>query len=66
MPNSGVEKLVWCRNTTDSDRLNRRVLGSLSGNALKKAQKLVSENGGTNSGEYGSLLVSEEDFRRII
>ena len=66
MPNSGAEKLVWW-NTTDSDRLNRRVLGSLSGKALKKAQKLVSENGGTNiSGEYGSLLVSEEDFRRII
>jgi hypothetical protein len=66
MPNSDAEKLVW-RNTTDSDRLNRRILGSLSGNALKKAQKLVSKNGGTNiSGEYGSLLVSEEDFRRII
>ena len=66
MPNSDAEKLVWL-NTTDSDRLNRRVLGSLSGNALKKAQKLVSQNSGTNiSGEYGSLLVSEEDFRRII
>jgi hypothetical protein len=67
MPNSGAEKLVWWRNTTDSDRLNRRVLGSLSSKALKKAQKLVSENGGINiSGEYGSLLVSEEDFIRTI
>ena len=26
MPDSDVEKLVWWRNTTDSDRLNRRVL----------------------------------------
>ena len=66
MPNSGTEKLVWW-NTTNSDRLNRRVLGSLSGKALKKAQKLVSKNGGINiSGEYGSLLVSEEDFLRTI
>jgi hypothetical protein len=66
MPNSGAEKLVWW-NTTDSDRLNRRVLGSLSGKALKNAQKLVSKNGGINiSGEYGSLLVSEEDFIRTI
>jgi hypothetical protein len=67
MPNSDVEKLVWWQNTTDSDRLNRRVLGSLCGKALKKAQKLVSENGRINiSGEYGSLLVSQEDFIRII
>ena len=66
MPNSDAEKLVWL-NTTDSDRLNRRVLGSLSGKALKNAQKLVSKNGGINiSGEYGSLLVSEEDFIRTI
>jgi hypothetical protein len=67
MPNSDVEKLVWWRNTMDSDRLNRRVLGSLSGKALKNAQELVSKNGEINiSGEYGSLLVSEEDFVRII
>jgi hypothetical protein len=67
MPNSGAEKLVWWRNTTDSDRLNRRVLGCLCGKALKNAQKLVSKNGGINiSGEYGSLLVSEEDFIRTI
>jgi hypothetical protein len=66
MPNSGAEKLVWW-NTTDSDRLNRRVLGCLCGKSLKNAQKLVSKNGGINiSGEYGSLLVSEEDFIRTI
>ena len=68
MPNSDAEKLVWWRNTTDSDRLNRRVLGSLrQGFFLKNAQKLVSKNVGINiSGEYGTLLVSEEDFIRII
>jgi hypothetical protein len=67
MPNSDVEKLVWWRNTTDSDRLNRRVLGSLRQGFLKNAQKLVSKNVGINSsGEYGTLLVSEEDFIRII
>src|SRR3954471_9014433 len=67
MPNSDVEKLVWWQNTTDSDRLNRRVLGSLCGKALKNAQELVSKNGGINiNGEYGSLFVSEEDFVRMI
>ena len=67
MPNSDVEKPAWWRNTTDSDRLNRRVLGSLCGKPLKKAQELVSKNGGINiSGEYGSLLVSQEDFIRVI
>jgi hypothetical protein len=55
MPNSGAEKLVWW-NTTDSDRLNRRVLGSLGGKALKEAQKLVRTAGLTSAGSTDRCL----------
>jgi len=35
----------------------------LKGQALKKAEKLVNENGGINiPGEYGSLEIDEKDF----
>jgi hypothetical protein len=62
MPNTDTEKLVWW-NSVDPGRLNNRLYGTLKGQALKKAEKLVNENGGINSsGEYGSLEIDEKDF----
>ena len=62
MPNTDTEKLVWW-NSVDPGRLNNRLYGTLKGQALKKAEKLVNENGGINiPGEYGSLEIDEKDF----
>jgi hypothetical protein len=62
MPNTDTEKLVWW-NSVDPGRINNRLYGTLKGQALKKAEKLVNENGGINiPGEYGSLEIDEKDF----
>ncbi len=62
MPNTDTEKLLWW-NSVDPGRLNNRLYGTLKGQALKKAQKLVDSQGSiSTSGEYGSIEISEEDF----
>ena len=44
-------------------RLQRRVYGRLKGAALKKAFKVVCDNGGLDiSVEYGSLEINDNDF----
>ena len=39
-PNTDAEKIIWW-GTVDLQRLNKRVAGTLKGNALKKAEKIV-------------------------
>jgi hypothetical protein len=42
---------------------NESRFGTLNGKALKKAERLVNQNGGINiSGQYGSIEINEEDF----
>lgn len=40
MPNTDAEKIIWWDNV-DLQRLNKRVAGTLKGNAFKKAEKIV-------------------------
>ncbi|SRR6266496_320571 len=62
MPTNDTEKILFW-NTVNTDRLNNRIYGTLKGKALKKAEKLVNENGNlSTSGEYGSLKIREDDF----
>ena len=62
IPNDDIGKTIFF-NTVDSDRLNKRVFGSLKGKALSEASKIVHKYGGINiSGIYGSISVSEKDF----
>ena len=62
MPDTDAEKIIWW-GTVDLQRLNKRVAGTLKGNALKKAEKIVDKYGMINmSGEYGSIEVNEDDL----
>ena len=46
-----------------SDRLNKRVMSTLRGAALKKAKRMINRNGSLNlSGIYGSIEIDENDF----
>ena len=62
MPNDDARKKIWWDNV-DLARINNTKYGTLSGNALKKARRIVNQNGGINiSGEYGSIEIDEKEF----
>jgi hypothetical protein len=62
MPTSSTGKLLFF-NSCSSDRLNKRVMGTLRSKALQKAKRVVDQHGVINIlGIYGSILVDEEDF----
>ena len=62
MPTNDTEKILFWY-TVNTNRLNNRIYGTLKGKALRKAQKLVNENGGISTrGEYGSIEIDEKDF----
>ena len=62
MPNDDVGKnLFW--NTVEIERLDKRVMGELKGEGLKKAQAIVNKYGSiTTTGIYGSIEIDENDF----
>jgi hypothetical protein len=61
-PTNAVGKLLWYQ-TIDQTRLNKRVMGTLKGKGLKKAEKIVDREGAINiSGWYGSIIIDENDF----
>lgn len=62
MPNDDVGKnLFW--NTVEIERLDKRAMGELKGNGLKKAQEIVNKYGSiTTTGIYGSIEIEENDF----
>ena len=46
-----------------SNRLNKRVTGTLKGEGLRKAKNVIDRNGSLNmSGIYGSIEIDERDF----
>ncbi|MGA7897658.1 MAG: hypothetical protein WCA39_02220 [Nitrososphaeraceae archaeon] len=46
-----------------SERLNKRVMGTLKGAGLRKAKRVIDRNGSLNmSGIYGSIVIDETDF----
>jgi hypothetical protein len=46
-----------------SERLNKRVMGTLKGAALRKAKRVIDRNDSLNmSGIYGSIVIDETDF----
>ena len=47
MPNTDDAKVLWFE-LAPASRLNNRIYGTLKGRGLKKAQKLINENGGIN------------------
>jgi hypothetical protein len=60
--NSDLEQMLFWKGAP-SDRLNKRVMGTLRGAALRKAKRLINRNGSLNlSGIYGSLEIDERDF----
>ena len=60
--NSDVEQMLFWKGAP-SDRLNKRVMGTLRGAALKKAKRMINRNGSLNlSGIYGSIEIDESDF----
>jgi hypothetical protein len=61
MPNDAGKYIFW--NNVNLDRVNKRQYGSLKGNGLRKAQKIVDKYGTINiSGHYGSIEIDEKDF----
>lgn len=53
--------LFW--KCSPSERLNKRVRGTLNGAALRKAKRVIDRNGSLNmSGIYGSIVIDEKDF----
>jgi len=60
--NSDVEQMLFWKGASPG-RLNKRVMGTLRGAALKKAKRLINRNGSLNlCGIYGSLEIDESDF----
>ena len=60
--NSDVEQMLFWKGAP-SDRLNKRVMGTLKGAGLRKAKKVIDRNGSLNmSGIYGSIEIDETDF----
>ena len=60
--NSDVEQMLFWKGAP-SDRLNKRVMGTLKGAGLRKAKKVIDRNGSLNmSGIYGSIEIDENDF----
>ena len=60
--NSDVEQMLFWKGAP-SDRLNKRVRGTLKGAGLRKAKKVIDRNGSLNmSGIYGSIEIDENDF----
>jgi hypothetical protein len=60
--NSDVEQMLFWK-CAPSDRLNKRVMGTLKGTGLRKAKKVIDRNGSLNmSGIYGSIEIDENDF----
>ena len=60
--NSDVEQMLFWKGSP-SDRLNKRVMGTLKGAGLRKAKKVIDRNGSLNmSGIYGSIEIDETDF----
>ena len=45
-----------------SERLNKRVMGTVKGSALRKAKRVIDMNGSLNmSGIYGSIVIDVSD-----
>ena len=62
LSNSDVEQILFWK-AAPSDRLNKRVMGALKGEGLRKAKKVIDRNGSLNmSGIYGSIEIDETDF----
>ena len=60
--NSDVEQILFWK-CAPSDRLNKRIMGTLKGAGLRKAKKVINRNGSLNmSGIYGSIEIDEIDF----
>ena len=60
--NSDVEQMLFWKGAP-SDRLNKRVMGTLKGAGLRKAKKVIDRNGSLNmSGIYGSIEIDETEF----
>jgi hypothetical protein len=60
--NSDVEQMLFWKGAP-SDRLNKGVVGTLEGAALRKAKRVIDRNGSLNmSGIYGSVEIDESDF----
>jgi hypothetical protein len=62
LSNSDVEQILFWK-AAPSDRLNKRVMGTLKGEGLRKAKKVIDRNGSLNmSGIYGSIEIDKTDF----
>jgi hypothetical protein len=62
LPNSDVEQMLFWKGAS-SDRLNKRVMGTLKGAGLRKAKRVIDRNRSLNmSGIYGSIEIDETDF----
>ncbi len=62
IPNDEVGKVMFFE-SSPVGRLNRRTFGRLNGMALRKALRVVEEHGSMSmSGEYGSIMIEEEEF----
>ena len=60
--NDDISKILFW-NTYEPDRLNKRQLGSLRGDALKEAAKIIDKYGSINTiGFYDSLKIDKKDF----
>ena len=60
--NLDVEQMLFWKDAP-SDRLNKRVIGTLKGAGLTKARRVIDRNGSLNmSGIYGSIEIDENDF----
>lgn len=59
---SDVEQMLFWK-CAPSERLCKRVMGTLRGAALEKAKRVINMNGSLNmSGIYGSIDIDERDF----
>jgi hypothetical protein len=57
-----VEQMLFWKDAP-SERLSKRVMGTLTGAALEKAKRVINRNGSLNmSGIYGSIEMDETDF----
>ena len=62
MGNPDVEKMFFW-NIVPSDRLNKRVMGTLKWAAPRKAKRVIDRNGALNmSGIYGSIEINEREI----
>ena len=62
IPNDDIGKMIFYHNAPQ-DRLNKRTFGTLKGNALRKARRIVDMHGSiSTSGIYGSIEIDERDF----